>query len=111
MGKRNPMLEQIEQKWQNYYRRIFQLRVAMMMQMGQDAGMMAAYDACQMTPEQAKAFAAAYKAATEEFAAVVYADQQDDEQFWYAKHWRDERIRLIVGEENFEPWDECYATK
>ena len=107
----NAMLARIEAKYKNYYQTLFLKRVNMLLQMGQDAGMMAAHDTLGMGPGRAPKFAVAYREAMNEFACVAYDDQIDDEQFWYAKNWRDERIRKIVGEENFAPWEECYQTK
>jgi hypothetical protein len=108
MAKGNPMLDRIEAKWRNHYNALFKMRVAMMLQMGQDAAMMAAHDVCQLGAGRAVDFAVAYREAINEMAQVVMKDQMDDKQFWYAKEWRDKRIRLIVGEENFAPWEECY---
>ena len=105
------MLNKIELYWKQYYQNLFHQRVAMMLQMGQDAGMMAAHDVLQLGPGRAVKFAVAYREAINEMAQVVYDDQIDDEKFEYAKEWRDKRIRVVVGEENFAPWEECYATK
>jgi prolyl-tRNA synthetase len=109
MPKRNPALDRIETKWKTYYEKLFLARVGMMLQMGQDAALMAAYDVCQIEQEQTPAYAVAYREAVNELTHVVLEDQKDDKQFWYAKNWRDERIKLIVGEDNFLPWEECYA--
>lgn len=111
MAKRNPMLDKIELKWKTHYENLFKARVAMMLQMGQDAAMMAAHDVCQLGAGRATDFAVSYRENINEMANVVLDDQKDDKQFWYAKDWRDKRIRLIVGEENFLPWEECYDTK
>lgn len=111
MAKGNPMLDRIEAKWRNHYNRLFQMRVDMLLQMGQDAAMMAAHDVCQLGKGRAPDFAVSYRENLNEMAKVVLEDQMDDEHFWYAKDWRDRRIKLIVGEENFAPWEECYQTK
>ncbi|MBQ5655945.1 MAG: hypothetical protein IIV14_00740 [Bacteroidaceae bacterium] len=108
MGKRNPMLDKIELKWKTHYQNLFLMRIEMMLQMGQDAGMMAAYDVLGLGEDKAPEYAVSYRENITEMANVVKEDQIDDKQFWYAKDWRDKRIRLIVGEENFAPWEECY---
>jgi hypothetical protein len=108
MAKRNPVLDKIELKWKLFYQNLFLMRVDMMLQMGQDAAMMAGHDVLELGEDKAPDFAVAYREAINEMAHVVKEDQIDDKQFWYAKEWRDRRIRLIVGEENFLPWEECY---
>lgn len=104
----NPMLDRIEAKWRNYYNNLFQMRINMLLQMGQDCACFAANKALQMGPKRAPDFCVAYREAYEIMATVFLADQKDDEEFWYAKNWRDENIKRIVGEENFAPWEVCY---
>lgn len=110
LGK-SAMLAKLEAQYKAKYQTLFLLRVNMMLQMGQDAAMIAAHDVCKLGKGRAPDFAVAYREAINEMAKVVYDDQMDDENFWYAKNWRDERIRRIVGEDNFLPWEECYQTK
>lgn len=40
---------------------------------------------------------------------MVVDDQKDDKEFVYSKAKIDEQIKLIVGNENFQPWEERYG--
>ena len=101
----NPMIAKIEAK----YDALFHLKMDMLMQMGQDAAMIAAHDALQMGPGRAREFCLAYIAAMNQMAKMVVDDQKDDREFVYAKAKIDEQILLIVGPENFQPWEERYG--
>lgn len=69
----------------------------------------AAHDALQMGPGRARDFCLAYIAAMNQMAKMVVDDQKDDREFVYAKAKIDEQILLIVGPENFQPWEERYG--
>ena len=101
----NPMIAKIEAK----YDAMFHRKMDMLMQMGQDAAMIAAHDALQMGPGRARDFCLAYIAAMNQMAKMVVDDQKDDREFVYAKAKIDEQILLIVGPENFQPWEERYG--
>lgn len=101
----NPMIAKIEAK----YDAMFNRKMDMLMQMGQDAAMIAAHDALQMGPGRARDFCLAYIAAMNQMAKMVVDDQKDDREFVYAKAKIDEQILLIVGPENFQPWEERYG--
>lgn len=101
----NPMIAKIEAK----YDALFHRKMDMLMQMGQDAAMIAAHDALQMGPGRAREFCLAYIAAMNQMAKMVVDDQKDDREFVYAKAKIDEQILLIVGPENFQPWEERYG--
>ena len=101
----NPMIAKIEAK----YDALFHRKMDMLMQMGQDAAMIAAHDALQMGPGRAREFCLAYIAAMNQMAKMVVDDQKDDREFVYAKAKVDEQILLIVGPENFQPWEERYG--
>lgn len=103
--KPNPMIAKIEAK----YDALFHRKMDMLMQMGQDAAMIAAHDALQMGPGRARDFCLAYIAAMNQMAKMVVDDQKDDREFVYAKAKIDEQILLIVGPENFQPWEERYG--
>ena len=107
MGKPNAMIAKIEAK----YTALFHRRMDMILQMGQDAAMMAAHDVLSLGPGRAVQFCVAYREAMNEMARLVVDDQQDDKEFWYAKAKIDERIKAIVGEDHFAPWDERYGMK
>lgn len=103
--KRNAMLDKIETK----YDAMFRAKVSMLMQMGQDAAMIAANDVLHLGPGRAEAFCAAYINAINEMARMMVNDQKADKDFVYSKEKIDQRIRKIVGEKNFVPWEERYG--
>lgn len=84
--KPNPMLAAIEEK----YNRLFHLKMDMLMQMGQDAAMIAAHDVLQMGPGRARDFCVAYIEAMNSMARMGVDDQRDDKDFVYAKAKIDE---------------------
>ena len=81
----------------------------MLMQMGQDAAMIAAHEVLQLGPGRSEAFCTAYIEAMNGMARMVCEDQQDDGEFVYAKAKIDEQIRAIVGDDLFKPWEERYG--
>lgn len=103
--KHNPMIAKIEAK----YNRLFHLKMDMLLQMGQDAAMIAAHDVLQLGPGRARKFCTAYKEAMNAMASMVVDDQKDDSEFVYSKSKIDEQIAAIVGPENFQPWGVRYG--
>ena len=91
------------------YNALFHRKMDMLMQMGQDAAMIAAHDILQLGPGRARDFCVAYIAAMNNMARMVVDDQKDDKEFVYSKAKIDEQIKLIVGNENFQPWEERYG--
>ena len=109
MPKKNPMLSRIEAAAEAKYQALFHARMDMLMQMGQDAAMIAAHDVLKMGAGRAPGFCRAYIEAMNEMARLYVDDQRDDAEFVYAKAKIDEQIKAIVGEENFAPWEERYG--
>ena len=109
MPKKNALIAQIEAK----YEAKFRMRVDMLLQMGQDAAMMAAHDtpSINMGPGRAKEFCLNYIEAMNQMAQLVVDDAKSDKEIVYAKAKIDEKIKSIVGEENFVPWDGRYGGK
>lgn len=105
MAKNNAYIAKIEAK----YEAKFRTRVSMLMQMGQDAAMIAANDVLKMGKGRAKAFCEAYILAVNDMAVMMTDDQKDDKEFVYAKAKLDEKLRQIVGDENFVPWEGRYG--
>lgn len=99
------MIAKIEAK----YDALFHRKMDMLMQMGQDAAMIAAHDVLQLGPGRAKDFCVAYITAMNQMARMVVDDQKDDREFVYSKAKIDEQILSIVGPENFQPWEERYG--
>lgn len=106
--KPNAMLAQLEAKIEAKYNAMFDARMDMLMQMGQDAAVMAANDVLQLGSGRAEEFCKAYIRYMNEMAAMVCEDQKSDSKFIYAKAKIDGRIKSIVGDENFVPWEERY---
>lgn len=104
--KQNPMLAKIEAK----YNALLHRKMDTLMQMGQDAAMIAAHDVLQLGPGRAQDFCVAYIDAMNSMARMVAEDSKDDKEFVYAKAKIDEQIRAIVGPENFKPWEERFGT-
>ena len=107
MKKQNALIAKIEAK----YTALFHLRMDMLMQMGQDAAMIAAHDVLGMGPGRAADFCATYIETMNEMARMIVDDQRDDAEFVYSKAKIDEKIKAIVGEKNFQPWEGRYVTK
>lgn len=106
MPKPSAMISRIEAK----YNTLFHLKMAMLMQMGQDAAMIAAHDVLKLGPGRAETFCAAYIEAMNGMARMVCDDQNDDAEFVYAKAKIDERLKQICGDK-FAPWEERYNAK
>ena len=104
MKKKNPVLAKHEAMLEARYRR--KLDVAL--QMGLDAGMIAANEVLKLGPGRAMAFHDAYVKAMNEMAHLLAEDGDDDRDLAYSTEIIDRRIKSIVGEENFRPWDERY---
>lgn len=103
--KQNSMLKRIEAK----YNDLFYRKIDMVMQMGQDAAMIAAHNVLQLGPGRAKDFCVAYIEAINSMARMVVDDKKDDKEFVYAKSKIDEKILSIVGHDTFKPWEERYG--
>ena len=109
MGKSNPMLERIYAAAEKKYRDLFHAKMDMLLQMGQDAAMIAANETLHMGATRAADFCAAYINAMNEMAHMAAEDQKDDPEFLWTKTKIDERIKGIVGEENFVAWEDRYG--
>lgn len=76
------------------------------MQLCDDAAMIAANEVLGMGKGRAKAFHEAFVNAVNEIAQMVV---DDEDELVYSKTKLDKRIKEIVGEENFVPYDERYG--
>lgn len=74
-----------------------------------DAACMAASDVLQMGPGRAKAFVEAMIKYENEIGKMFVEDSESDITLEYSKTTLDRRIKEIVGEENFEPWEMRYG--
>lgn len=105
---KNNMLARMEAKYDAYYRALYVEKQETLLQMAQDAATIAAHDVLGMGAGRAVAFTIAFREEINALASMMVEDAKEDEQMWYAKAKCDERIKAIVGEENFAPWEERY---
>lgn len=81
------------------------------MQLAEDAAFMAANDILGLGAGRARAFGEAFVKYANEIAELVVEDSKADDEIVYAKSVLDRRIREIVGEDNFSPFDERYGRR
>lgn len=81
------------------------------MQLAEDAAFMAANEVMGLGSGRARAFGEAFVRYANEIAELVVEDSKADKAIEYAKAVLDRRIREIVGEENFSPFDERYGRR
>ena len=80
-------------------------------QIDADAAMIAANEILQLGPGRAKAFIEAMEKATTDISLMFVEDAADDVTMEYSKVTLDRRIKEIVGEENFQPWEVRYGRR
>lgn len=88
-----------------------QLYVNNRMQLAEDAAFMAANEVLGLGSGRARAFGEAFVRYSNEIADLVVEDSKADDEIVYAKTVLDRRIREIVGEDNFSPFDERYGRR
>lgn len=103
----NPLLAQYKAILDAKYQA--QLRIAM--QIGLDAGMIAANDVLGMGAGRAEKFKNAYVETVNEMMHMIVVEDKEDPDFEWTKAKVDTRIKQIVGEQNFIPWEERYNGK
>lgn len=81
------------------------------MQLAEDAAFMAANEVLGLGSGRARAFGEAFVKYANEIAELVVEDSKADNEIVYAKAALDRRIREIVGEDNFSPFDERYGRR
>lgn len=109
MAKRNPMLERLEAQIEAKYMALFHRKMDILEQMCQDAAMIAAHDVLGMGAGRAVKFGVVYRETLNEMARATMEDAKEDNEVWYSIAKLDERLKAIVGEENFAPWEERYG--
>lgn len=107
MAKNNHFLTAYEAKLQARY----ESRLRFAMQMGLDAGMIAANSVFEMGAGRAKKFQTAYIETVNQISNMIVDDAADDPECVWAKATLDKKLLQIVGEENFVPFDERYENK
>ena len=81
------------------------------MQLAEDAAFMAANEVLGLGSGRARTFGEAFVRYSNEIADLVVEDSKADDDIVYAKTVLDRRIREIVGEDNFSPFDERYGRR
>lgn len=89
----------------------FLIQIGMAMQQACDAALMAADDIFEVTEENAVDFVAAHIEYVNKMSHMAAVEDKDDPEMWWTKDTVDKKIRSIVGEKNFVPWDERYSRK
>lgn len=104
MAKKNPILASYEAQLEAKYRR--KLNVAI--QMCFDVAVITCNDVFRMGPSRAALFERTYSNNYANLCRLLM-DDEDDPELTYSTSDIDRRLRSIVGEENFVPWDERYG--
>lgn len=115
-NKPNPMLAKIEAKYAAEYaaklaiaEEDFRAMLKMAIQQCSDAAIMAIDDVFpDVTPDTAKQFHKVHCEYVNKISHMVVHEDDDPEMAW-TKETIDRRLKQIVGEENFQPWDERYT--
>lgn len=118
MAKPNAMLARIEEKYRREYelrlaqeKAAFMIKLDMALQVSSDGALMAADDVFDITEDQAQEFHEAHVKYVNKMAHMAVVEDKDDPQMWWTKDTIDNRLRKIVGEKNFVPWDERMTRK
>lgn len=104
MAKKNQILAAYEARLEAKYRK----KLDITMQMCFDVACITANDVFHMGPGRAELFARTYSNNYANMCKLLMDDEGDPE-LTYSTSDIDRRLRSIVGEENFVPWDERYG--
>ncbi len=102
--KQNPILAAHKEKLDAQYRR----KLNVTMQMCFDVAVITASDVFKMGAGRAKVFEQKYTENYAKICAMLIEDECDPD-LEYSRAKIDERLKAIVGDENFVPWDERYG--
>lgn len=102
--KQNPILAAHEAKLEARYRR----KLDVMMQMCFDVAVITANDVFKMGAGRAPVFEQKYTENYAKICAMLIEDECDPD-LEYSRAKIDERLKEIVGAENFVPWDNRYG--
>ena len=102
--KQNPILAAHEAKLEAQYRR----KLTVTMQMCFDVAVITANDVFHMGASRAKVFEQKYTENYAKICAMLLEDECDPD-LAYSHTKIDERLKEIVGAENFVPWDDRYG--
>lgn len=99
--KQNPLLAQYEAIWERRY----QLRLHEALRICEDANLIATEDVVGLTEEQALELRKVFRDTVREITKMVVEDSNDDPDTEWSRAKVDDRIRGLVGNDNFEPWE------
>lgn len=106
--KTNNVISRIEAKYAALYDEKYRRKMDLTLQLAQDAAFLAASDTFQMGKGRAEKFGARFRDYVNQISLMVVEDSKDDPDYWHTKQSVDERMKQIVGAENFCPWEERY---
>lgn len=87
----------------------YDAQLSIALQMGMDAATIAANEILGMEQDKAAGFLTAYIETYNTICKMITEDSKDDPDIIYSTAKVDERIRQIVGEQVFRPWEERYG--
>lgn len=87
----------------------YQKQLDIALQMGLDSATIAANEILGMEQDKAAGFLTAYIETYNTICKMITEDSKDDPDIIYSTAKVDERIRQIVGEQVFRPWEERYG--
>ena len=105
---KNDLLRRMEAKHKARYEALFRQKMRMVLQLAQDAAMIAANEVLQMGTGRAEDFNRTFVEAVSDIGVMMFEDQKDDKEFVYTKEKVDRRLKEICGE-NFQPWEVRYG--
>lgn len=89
----------------------FRRMLGMALQQSSDAALMAADDTFDVSIYRAAMFHEKHIYYVDKIAHMAVVEDKDDPDMWWTKDTVDRRLRQIVGEDNFIPWEERYGGK
>lgn len=105
-NKQNPLLAKYEAIWEARY--TARLREAL--RIGEDANLISADEVFgDITEEQAELLHQTYKDTVKKICKLLLDDSKDDPDLEWSTDNVDKRIRKIVGEKNFRPWNKRHG--
>lgn len=107
MAKQNAFLAAVNKE---VNRRIARYEVVRM-QIAEDAAFMAANEVLHLGPTYAEAFGTAFVKYVNWLMGLILDDAKDDKEIEYAKAVTDRKLKPIVGEKLFVPYDERYGNR
>lgn len=107
--KKNNMLARHEAAIAARLKAEYDAKLNIALQMGLDAATIAANEALGMGKGRAKEFLTKYIETYNMFARMITDDSKDDPNIDWSTTKIDQRLRQIVGDEAFQPWEARYG--